>query len=119
MTDKCKEEKPKEVKPPVFSKDPKEDAYLKARLQSAITAVINQHMATDDPPEATVTFERLQEEGFTKDEAFGLISQLVSLEAAELFAGTGTIDMARYTAALEALPAPFAKPKKAVDEEDE
>ncbi|MDX2469800.1 MAG: hypothetical protein QNL04_04370 [SAR324 cluster bacterium] len=111
-------EQNKGVTPPVFSKDPKEDAYLKTRLQTAITSVINQQMASDDPPEATVTFERLQEEGFSKDEAFGLMSQLVSMEAAELFAGTGNIDMARYIAALETLPAPFAKPKKPQEEDE-
>ena len=75
-----------EVTEPIYSKDPKENEYIKERLQAEIKAVIDQQMATNKPKQATETFERLQEEGFTAEESYNLMAQLVSMEAAELFA---------------------------------
>lgn len=84
---------------------------IQERLAAAIDAVIEQQLATKDPVEALLTLERLQEEGFSYAEARGLIAQVVSLEVAELVAGTGVLDLERYINSLNDLPRPFAEPK--------
>ncbi len=90
---------------------------MNERLQNAIRAVINQQIAERNPPETLETFERLQDEGFTEDEAYSLIGQIVSMEVAEEIRGEGSIDIERFVVALDALPEPFAKPKKTEDDD--
>ncbi len=85
---------------------------ISQRLQNAIRAVIEQQIAENDPPETVETFERLLEEGFSRDETYALIGQLVSLEMAEEIAGKEGMNIERYAVALEALPEPFARPRK-------
>lgn len=93
----------------------KEDA-INERLTRAIHAVIDQQIAENDPPETLLAYERLLEDGFTHDEAYALIGQLIGMEMAEEIRGEGGLNMARYVAALEELPAPFAKPKHEEDD---
>ncbi len=81
------------------------------RLKTAINAVINQQISEKDPPETLETLERLQDEGFSKEEAYMLIGHIVSMEVAEELAGEGGINMERYVISLEKLPEPFAEPK--------
>jgi hypothetical protein len=90
--------------------------HINIRLQQAIKAVIDQQIAEKDPPETGTTFERLLEEGFTVEEAYRLIGQLVSLEVAEEIRGAGGLNVNRYIAGLQLLPAPFAKARR-LDEE--
>lgn len=94
------------------------DQKVNERLQKAIRAVIDQQIAEADPAETVEAFERLQEEGFTSDETYSLIGQLISLEVAEEIAGKEGLNIVRYIAALDELPKPFAKPRKTVIEED-
>ena len=95
-----------------------EQQAINERLQGAIRAVISQQIETGDPKECIETLERLQEEGFSEEEAYNIIGQLVSLEVAELFAGKGEINMERYIESLHKLPAPFVEPKKTEDNEE-
>ena len=89
---------------------------INKRLTRAIHAVIDQQIAEKNPPETLETYERLLEDGFSHEEIYSLIGHLIGMEMAEQIRGSGGINMARYVAALEELPAPFAKPKQ--DEED-
>jgi phosphohistidine phosphatase SixA len=91
---------------------------INQRLQSAIEAVINQQIAENNPPQTTETIERLQSEGFSREEAYILVGHLVSMEVAEELIGEKGIDMERYIDALEKLPAPFAKPRVKDDDDD-
>ncbi len=93
------------------------DRIINERLKNAFKAVIDQQIDEKDPVETLETLERLQDEGFTEEEAYTLISHLIGLEVAEEVVGGTGIDMNRYIASLEALPRPFAKPRK-VDEEE-
>ena len=79
------------------------------RLRNAINAVIDQQIAENNPPETIETLERLQAEGFTLEESYTLIGHLVSMEVAEELVGEKGMNLNRYVAALENLPAPFAK----------
>jgi len=95
-----------------------DDPAINDRIQEAIRTVINQQLAEKDPPEALETFERLLEEGFSNEEAYNLIGHLVSLEVGEMLHG-GAINLPRYRASLEELPAPFSKPRISHDDEEE
>ncbi len=89
---------------------------INERLTRAIYAVIDQQIAEKNPPETLITYERLLDEGFTHDEAYALIGQLVGMEMAEEIRGEGGLNMARFAAALEELPAPFASSKQEEDD---
>lgn len=91
---------------------------INSRLKAAIDASINQQIAENNPPETIQTIERLQTEGFTKEEAYTLVGHLVSLEIAEELAGKQGFNLERFVVALELLPEPFAKPKQTEDDED-
>ncbi len=91
---------------------------INQRLQSAIEAVINQQIAENNPPQTIETIERLQTEGFSKEEAYTLVGHLVSMEVAEELIGEKGLDMERYVDALEKLPAPFTKERSADEESD-
>jgi len=97
--------------------DKEVDRLINQRLQNAIRAVIDQQIEERDPPETLETFERLLEDGFNEDEAYGLIGQLISMEMAEEIAGEVGFDLDRYIAALESLPEPFTKPRKDHEED--
>ena len=90
---------------------------INSRLKTAIDAAINQQVAEKNPPQTAETIERLQSEGFTKEEAYTLVGHLVSLEVAEELIGKQGMNMERYIVALEQLPAPFAKEIKTEDED--
>ena len=94
-----------------------EDPEINHRLQAAIRAVIDQQLADNQPKETSECLERLQEEGFTLEQAYNLIGQLVSLEVGEYFAGTGEFNLERYIEGLGQLPEPFAT-SPGVDQED-
>lgn len=90
---------------------------INGRIKNAIEAVINQQISEGNPPETIETIERLQSEGFSKDEAYTLVGHIVSMEVAEELAGKGGINIERFKAALEELPEPFCKPRITDDEE--
>jgi hypothetical protein len=90
---------------------------INERLMQAFKAVIDQQIAENDPPETVETHERLIEEGFTVDESYSLIAQVIGMEVAEEIAGESGINMDRFKVALSTLPEPFAKPRH-TEEED-
>jgi len=90
---------------------------INERLTKAIHAAIDQQIAEKNPPETLITYERLQDEGFTHEETYALIGQLVGMEIAEEIRGEEGLNMTRYVAALEELPAPFAKSRIETDDD--
>ncbi len=94
-----------------------ESDEINERLMKAFKAVIDQQIAENDPPETVETYERLQEDGFSVDESYKLIAQLIGMEVAEEIAGESGINMDRYKVALAALPQPFAKPRTTESED--
>lgn len=93
-----------------------EDA-INERLTKAIHAAIDQQIAEKNPPDTLITYERLLDEGFTHEEAYALIGQLVGMEIAEEIRGEEGLNIDRYVTALEELPAPFAKPRIETDDD--
>jgi len=92
------------------------ETEINERLTRAIHAVIDQQIAEKNPEETLITYERLLDDGFSHDETYSLIGQLVGMEMAEEIRGEGGLNIDRFIAALEVLPAPFAKPKNEEDD---
>jgi len=74
------------------------------RLRAAILEVINSQMRDNDPPETKQTFDRLQKEGFPKEEALKLIGYVVASEVFTVLKENRSYDKAKYISALNALP---------------
>ncbi len=101
-----------------MTQDKKEiNKEINERLMKAFKAVIDQQIAENDPPETVETHERLLEEGFTDEESYSLIAQVIGMEVAEEIAGESGINMERYKVALATLPEPFVKPRNTDNEE--
>lgn len=90
---------------------------INERLMQAFKAVIDQQITENDPPETVETYERLLEEGFTEDETYNLIAQVIGMEVAEEIAGETGINMERFKVALSTLPAPFAESRLTEDDD--
>jgi hypothetical protein len=96
----------------------KVDKDINERLSRAIHAVIDQQIAENDPPETNQAFERLLDDGFTKEETYILIGKAVGREVAEVIVNDQPLNLPRFVDALEKLPLPFAQPKSKPDSED-
>ena len=93
------------------------DNAINRRLAGAIRAVIDQQVDQRDPPETLETLERLMDDGFSEEEAYVLIGHAVGREIAESIVVGQPINLERFKAALNELPNPFTKPRKADSEE--
>ena len=96
----------------------KQEQEISERLTAAIKAVIHQQMDEKDPIETLLTYERLQEDGFSEEDAFSLIGKAISREIAEVIVLEQPLNMERYRKALSDLPEPFSKSKVSDSEED-
>ena len=74
------------------------------RLKSAIIAVVDKQLESNDPPEIKQTLDRLITEGFSEDEAKELIGNVVVMEVFEVLKAGQPFDISRYAAALARLP---------------
>jgi hypothetical protein len=74
------------------------------RLRKAILEVINNQIRDNDPPETKQTLDRLQKEGFPKEEALKQIGYVVASEVFTVLKENRNYDHAKYIAALNALP---------------
>jgi hypothetical protein len=74
------------------------------QLRKAILEVINNQIRDNDPPETKQTFVRLQEEGFSEEEALKLIGYVVASEVFTVLKESRSYDKEKYISALNALP---------------
>ena len=74
------------------------------QLRKAILEVINNQIIDNDPPETKQTFVRLQEEGFSEEEALKLIGYVVASEVFTVLKESRSYDKEKYISALNALP---------------
>ena len=74
------------------------------KLQAAILEVIRIQLRDDQPPETRITLERLISEGFSEQEAMGLIGHVVALEIIGLIQDCRQYNEVKYVKALSALP---------------
>jgi len=74
------------------------------RLRKAILEVINAQIRDNDPPETKQNLIRLQEKGFSEDEALKLIGYVVASEVFSVLKENRQYDKEKYIAALNDLP---------------
>ena len=74
------------------------------RLKKAILEVIDAQIRNNDPPETKKTLTRLQENGYSEEEAIKLIGYVVATEVFAVFKEDRPYDQNNYIAALRALP---------------
>ena len=74
------------------------------KLKNAILEVMNKQIIDNDPPETKKTLVRLQENGYSKEEAIKLIGYVVASEVFAVFREDCRYDEKKYIAALKALP---------------
>jgi len=74
------------------------------RLRAAILEVINSQINDNDPPETKQTFDRLQKEGHSREEALKLIGYVVASEVFTVLKENRQYDKVQYISALNALP---------------
>ena len=80
------------------------DTIENQQLRKAILEVITIQMKDNDPPETKQTFIRLQEDGFTEEEALKLIGYVVASEVFTVLKESRRYDKEKYISALKALP---------------
>lgn len=77
-----------------------DDAFVRAALLEAI----ENQLRNNDPPITTTTFQRLQGEGYGREEALDLIVFALSAEIWAIETFKRRFDLAHYTTLLESLP---------------
>lgn len=74
------------------------------RIKAAIIEVVNNQIASNDPPETKETLERLVGEGFSEQQSKELIGNVVVAELFDVMQDGKTFDRERYVDALNRLP---------------
>ncbi len=74
------------------------------RLKKVIIEVIDTQIRNNDPPETKKTLIRLQENGYSEEEAIKLIGYVVASEVFTVFRENRRYDESNYIVALKALP---------------
>ena len=74
------------------------------KLKNAILEVMNKQIIDNDPPETKKTLVRLQENGYSNEEAIKLIGYVVASEVFAVLREDRRYDEKKYIAALKALP---------------
>lgn len=73
-------------------------------VRQEIFNIVNNQMATNNPPETKETFNRLKKEGYNDFEARQLIGQCVAVELFDILKHHKRFDEARYIRHLKQLP---------------
>ena len=76
----------------------------KPYLKSAILEVVDNQLQANDPPETRQTFDRLTSEGYSEEEAKGLIGCVVTLEIFDVLKKQEPFNPKRFAKALNELP---------------
>ena len=74
------------------------------KIRKAILEVINNQVQNNNPPETKQTLIRLQEQGYSHDEALKLVGYVVASEVFSVLQQNRPYDEGRYIDALNALP---------------
>jgi hypothetical protein len=73
-------------------------------LHSAILEVVENQLAGNDPPETSLTFDRLLREGHSEEDVKKLIGAVIAAEMFYVMKENKPFDHARFVAALDRLP---------------
>ena len=73
-------------------------------IRSAVQETVMNQINDRNPPETKKTYDRLRSEGFSDDEAMGLIGSVVLAEMTEIYHENRIFDENKYVKALSKLP---------------
>jgi hypothetical protein len=74
------------------------------RVREMLFEVLETQMKEDNPPETRKTYQRLLDQGFSRDETMRLMAAVVITEMNDMVKENRTFDEASYVEALKALP---------------
>ena len=74
------------------------------KLRDQIFEIINNQIKNNDPPETTLTYNRLIDEGFNEFQTMQMIGQCIAVELFEIMKHRKLYDEARYIKNLRGLP---------------
>ena len=74
------------------------------KLRDQIFEIINNQMKNNDPPETTLTYNRLINAGFNKFQTMQMIGQCLAVELFEVMKNRKLFDESRYIKNLRLLP---------------
>jgi hypothetical protein len=74
------------------------------KLRDQIFEIIKNQMKINDPPETTLTYNRLLKEGFTEFQTMQMIGQCIAVELFEVMKLKKPYDESRYVKNLKLLP---------------
>jgi len=73
-------------------------------VRKALFEVIENQMNMDNPPESRKTYQRLLDQGFSREETMRMMAAVVIVELNDMVKHNRTFDEAGYVEALQALP---------------
>ena len=73
-------------------------------IRDAILRTIQTQLEENNPPETRMTFLRLMDQGYSKEDAIGLVGYVVAAEIFGIIKEQREFDADRYVEALKALP---------------
>jgi hypothetical protein len=74
------------------------------QIRKALFEVIENQMKENNPPETKKTYQRLLDQGFSRDETMRMMATVVITEMNDMVKHNRTFDEAGYVEALQALP---------------
>ena len=74
------------------------------RVKAAILEIVDNQLKENTPPETNETYQRLMKQGYSPDEARGLIGAVVSSEIFEVMKKKQPYNQKRFIKALHKLP---------------
>ena len=90
-----------------------EDEERGQRIRELLFEVIENQMSMDNPPETRKTYQRLLDQGFSRDETMRMMAAVVITEMNNMVKENRTFDEGGYVEALKGLP------KLPYDDEDD
>ena len=90
-----------------------EDEKRGQQVRQLLFEVIENQMSMDNPPETRKTYQRLLDQGFSRDDTMRMMAAVVITEMNDMVKENRTFDEAGYVEALKALP------KLPYDDEDD
>lgn len=78
---------------------------INPHLRAAITAVVDNQLRSNDPPQTKQTFKRLIDAGISEKEAKRLIACVVSVEIFDVLKKQEPFNLERFVKGLDKLPA--------------
>jgi hypothetical protein len=73
-------------------------------VRKALFEVLENQMSMDNPPETRKTYQRLLDQGFSREETMRMMAAVVIVEMNDIVKHNRTFDEAGYIEALKALP---------------